>query len=66
MLLNIVVIAVLSMPFPIQQFGFGQPAIALFYFPYIWLPGCLVPMVIFAHAFSIRQLLNRETIVIKN
>ena len=59
LLLNIVVIAVLSMPFPIQQFGFGQPDIALFYFPFIWLPGCLVPLVLFAHLSSIRQLLTR-------
>jgi hypothetical protein len=60
LLLNIVVIAVLSMPFPIQQFGFEQPDIALFYFPFVWLPGCLVPMVIFAHVFTIHQMLNRS------
>lgn len=64
LLLNIVVIAVLSMPFPIQQFGFSQPDIALFYFPFVWLPGCLVPMVIFAHVFSIRQLLKGRTVAL--
>jgi len=64
LLLNIVVIAVLSMPFPIQQFGFNQPDIALFYFPFVWLPGCLVPMVIFAHVFSIRQLLKGRTVAL--
>jgi hypothetical protein len=66
LLLNIVVIAVLSMPFPIQQFGFEQPDIALFYFPFVWLPGFLVPIVIFAHVFTIRQLLNRRTVIFKS
>lgn len=60
LLLNVVAIAVLSMPFPTQQFGFGQPDIALFYFPYIWLPGFVVPIVIFAHLESIRQLLIQK------
>jgi hypothetical protein len=61
LLLNIVVIAILSMPLPIQQFGFDQPDIALFYFPFVWLPGFMVPLVMFAHLVSIRQLLIRKT-----
>jgi hypothetical protein len=65
LLLNIVVIAVLSMPFPTQRFGFEQPDIALFYFPFIWLPGCLVPMVVFAHVFTIWQLLNKRAMIFK-
>jgi hypothetical protein len=60
LLLNIVVIAVLSMPTPIQQFGFEQPNIALSYFPYVWLPFGLVPMVLYAHLVAIRQLLFRR------
>jgi hypothetical protein len=66
LLLNIVAIAVLSMPFSIQQFGFEQPDVALFYFPYVWLPGCLVPMVIFAHVFTIRQLINGGAMAFKS
>jgi hypothetical protein len=61
-LLNIVLIAILSMPLPIQQFGFDQPDIALFYFPFVWLPGFMVPLVMFAHLVSIRQLLIRKTV----
>jgi len=61
LLLNIVVIAILSMPLSIQQFGFDQPDIALFYFPFALLPGFMVPLVMFAHLFSIRQLLVRKT-----
>jgi hypothetical protein len=66
LLLNIVVIAVLSMPSPIQQFGFEQPDIALLHFPFIWLPGFLVPLVMFAHMVSIRQLLIRKASVLRS
>jgi hypothetical protein len=66
LLLNIVVIAILSMPFPIQQFGFGQPNIALFYFPFVWLPGFLVPLVIFAHLTTVRHLLKTGMAPSKN
>jgi hypothetical protein len=65
LLLNIVVTAVLSMPFPVQQFGFEQPNIALFYFPFVWLPGGLVPLVLFAHMYSIRQLLAMKAIAVR-
>ncbi len=55
LLINIVVTALLSAPFPFQKFGFGQPNIALFYFPFIWLPCFVVPAVLFAHLTAIRQ-----------
>jgi hypothetical protein len=58
LLINIVVNAVLSLPFPFQQFAFDQPNIALLYFPFIWLPCCVVPLVLLSHLVSIRQLLN--------
>jgi len=35
LLLNIVATAVLSAPFPFQQFGFDQPNIAILYFPFV-------------------------------
>lgn len=57
-LLNIVSQAILSAPFPFQQFGFDQPNIAVFYFPFIWLPGFIVPIVLFAHLVSIKRLLK--------
>lgn len=65
-LVNIVVIAILSAPFPFQKFGFLQPNIALLYFPFIWLPGCIVPLVLFAHLASIRQLLLKTKTTIIN
>jgi hypothetical protein len=60
LLINIVINAVLSIPFPFQQFGFDQPNIAVLHFPYIWLPCCIVPLVLFSHLATIRHLLRRE------
>ena len=57
LLLNIVVIAMLSVPFPLQQFAFEQPNIGVLSFPYNWLPSVVVPIVLFAHLASIRQIL---------
>ncbi|MBT1707735.1 hypothetical protein KK062_05865 [Fulvivirgaceae bacterium PWU5] len=56
LLLNIVVNAVLSAPWPLQQFAFDQPNVAILNFPYSWLPTCIVPIVLFAHLAAIRQL----------
>lgn len=58
LLLNIVVNATLSAPFPIQKFAFDQPNIAILYFPFCWLPTFIVPIVLFGHFASIRKLRN--------
>ena len=60
LLLNIVITALLSAPFPIQKFAFNQPNIALLYFPFTWLPGLVVPIVLFAHVASVTQLLKKK------
>lgn len=57
LLINIVVNAILSAPFPFQQFAFDQPNIAVLYFPFNWLPSCIVPLVLLSHLATIRQLL---------
>ena len=59
LLVTIVLIAALSMPSPIQSFGFTQPNIAIFFFPYVWLPSFVVPVVLFSHIVSIRQILTQ-------
>jgi hypothetical protein len=59
LLINIVVNAVLSAPFPFQKFAFDQPNIAVLYFPFVWLPCCVVPLVLLSHLATIRQLLNK-------
>jgi len=60
LLINIVVNAVLSAPFPFQQFGFDQPNIAVLYFPFVWLPGFVVPAVLVSHLIAIRALLKKS------
>jgi hypothetical protein len=57
LLFNIVINAVLSAPSPFQKFAFDQPNVAILYFPVVWLPCCIVPLVLFAHLVSIRQLI---------
>lgn len=56
LLVNIVLNAVLSAPFTIQQFAFDQPNIAVLNFPFSLLPAFIVPIVLFGHLVSIRQL----------
>ena len=61
-LINIVVNAVLSFPFPFQQFAFDQPNRALLYFPFEWLPSVIVPIVLFSHLASLWNLLSNAKI----
>ncbi len=56
LLTNIVINAVLSLPYPMQQFGFDQPNRAVLYFPFIWLPALIVPTALFCHLASLWQL----------
>lgn len=56
LLLNIVVLAFLSAPSPLQKLAFEQPNIAILHFPFSWLPTFIVPVVLFGHLVSIRRL----------
>ena len=56
LLINIVTTAVLSAPFPFQQFGFEQPNVGVLKPTFIWLPGFVVPVVLFSHLAAIRRL----------
>ena len=56
LLLNIVVIASLSMPTPLRRFH-NEPANSFVaYFPYIWLPTFLVQVALFGHLLVFRWL----------
>ncbi|AKD56718.1 hypothetical protein [Spirosoma radiotolerans] len=57
LLTNVVTHAILSTPLPFQQFAFEQPNVAILKFPYIWLPGFVVPTVLLGHLVAIRRLL---------
>jgi hypothetical protein len=60
LLVNVVFYAVLSAPFPFQRFAFDQPNIAVLYFPFVWLPGMVVPIVLLSHLIAIRKLITKQ------
>ncbi|CAG4990209.1 hypothetical protein DYBT9275_00478 [Dyadobacter sp. CECT 9275] len=47
----------LSAPLIFQTYAFEQPNLAVLHFPLIFLPGCVVPIMLFAHVVVIRKLL---------
>nr|WKN37689.1 hypothetical protein K4G66_03075 [Tunicatimonas sp. TK19036] len=57
LLANIVTISILSMPTVFRMFMNDPPNIIMAQFPFIWLPGVLVPIAYAMHFFSIKQLL---------
>ena len=61
LLANIVSIAIMSLPSPMQQMAFDQPNRAVMYFPYIWLPTIIVPIVLFGHLASLWKLVFTKT-----
>ena len=58
LLTNIVTIAILAVQSPMQKLGFDQPNRGVLYFPYIWLPAMIVPIVLFCHLTSLWKLLK--------
>lgn len=59
LVLNILINGLLSAPTPIQQFAFDQPNVGVLQFPFVWLPGFIVPAVLLAHLVCIRTLLRK-------
>ena len=62
LLVNVVAHAVLSLPTPFQKFAFDQPNVAMLYFPYVWLPCCLVPLVLLSHLVVLRRLVSASAV----
>ncbi len=58
LLVNVVAHAILAAPTDFQRIGFDQPNVGVLYFPFVWLPGLVVPLVLFAHLVSIRRLMK--------
>jgi hypothetical protein len=52
----ILINGILSAELPFQQFAFDQPNRALSYFPYVFLPAIVVPIVIYTHITDIMKL----------
>lgn len=59
LLANIVVTAILSVPGPLQQLGFETPNKGVLYFPFVWLPSIIVPLVLLSHIVCLRYHISR-------
>ncbi|MEP6786963.1 MAG: hypothetical protein ABJB40_00930 [Acidobacteriota bacterium] len=55
-LANIVSIALLSLQSPMQQMAFDKPNRAVLFFPYVWLPTIVVPIVLLSHLAALWKL----------
>ena len=58
LLINILVVALLSMPVPFRSFMNEPSNILVAEFPFIFIPGIMVPLAYTLHIFSLRQLAN--------
>ena len=63
LVLNVVITGIMAAPTIFQKIAFDQPNSAILYFPFIWLPSFVVPAVIFAHLFCLRQLFIKKPLV---
>jgi len=61
LLVNVVAVAVMSLPTPVQQMAFDQPNRAVLFFPYVWLPTIIVPIVLFSHLAALWKLAKGHT-----
>jgi hypothetical protein len=61
LLFNIVTIAVLSTPSPIRVFMNDPANTIIAEFPFIWLPGFMVPVAFLLHCMSLKQLMQVKT-----
>lgn len=59
LVLFILINGLLSAESGFQQFGFDQPNRAILYFPFVLLPGLIVPIVVYTHLSDIILLLRR-------
>jgi len=55
LLVNIVAVSALSLPSPLRAFHNGPDSSLITTFPFIYLPGMLVPLAYTLHIFSLRQ-----------
>jgi hypothetical protein len=62
LLINIVSVAILSMPTPFRVFMNEPAGTIVTVFPFIWLPGLLVPLAYGLHFLSLRQLAVMGTV----
>ncbi len=58
LLLTILTVGILSVETAFQQLNFNMPNKALGYFPYVWLPCFIVPLILYTHILSIQRLIK--------
>jgi hypothetical protein len=58
LLINVLLIAILSMPTHFQAFVIEPDSSFVAIFPFIWIPGFIVPFALAMHLFSLRQLFS--------
>jgi hypothetical protein len=56
LLFTIITISILAAATPLQKIAFEQPNTGVALFPYVWLPGLIVPAALFGHLVSIRAI----------
>ena len=61
LLFNVVLIALLSAPYPFRVFLNEPTNSFVAYFPFIWIPGFIVPFALAMHLFSLKQLFLNKT-----
>lgn len=61
LLVNIVTIAIMAFPSPMQKIAFEQPNVAITFFPFNWLPTVVVPIVLFSHLAALWKLIANKT-----
>jgi hypothetical protein len=60
LLFVVVIRAVGAVPSPGQLWDFQQPNFAVLHFPFVWLPGFIVPLVFWSHLIAIRRLTRKR------
>ncbi|MEM9328699.1 MAG: hypothetical protein AAGA85_23740 [Bacteroidota bacterium] len=60
LLANIVQMAIRATPYFYDPEAFDQPNVAVFYFPFIWLPTFVVPAVLFSHLVCLYKLFTEK------
>jgi len=61
LLTNVVVHALLAAPTPLQRITTDPPLTIVATFPFIWLPGFLVPMALLGHVLSLKKTLSTKS-----
>ena len=57
---QVVITGILSAPTPFQQLSLNEPNTGILYFPFVWLPGIVVPLVMLGHMVAIKKLNQKK------